>query len=61
MVSITMLIAMLVTMLIKISNAYINVNKMLLELITIASAGVNISVGCLIFFIYFKLKKYFNE
>ena len=48
MVNITMLVAMLVTMLIKISNAYINVNKMLLELITIASSGVNISVGCLI-------------
>lgn len=29
---------------------------MLLELITIASAAVNISVGCLIFFIYFKLR-----
>ena len=44
-----MLIAMLVAMLINnISNVYINVNKMLFELITIASAGVNISVGCLI-------------
>ena len=43
-----MLIAMLVAMLIDISNVYINVNKMLLELITIASAGVNISVECLI-------------
>ena len=30
--------------------------KMLLKLIAIASACVNISVGCLIFFIYFKLK-----
>ena len=30
--------------------------KMILNLITIASASVNISVGCLIFFIYFKLK-----
>ena len=29
---------------------------MLLELIVIASAGVNISVGCLLFYIYFKLK-----
>ena len=30
--------------------------KMLLELITIVSAGVNISVGVLIFYIYFKFK-----
>ena len=30
---------------------------MLLELITIASACVNISVGCLVFYIYFNLKK----
>ena len=29
---------------------------MLLELITITFAAVNISVGCLIFFIYFKLR-----
>ena len=54
------------------SNACNNANKnklmlismyinMQLELITIASAGVNISVRCLIFFIYFKLKIYFNE
>ena len=35
--------------------------KMQLELITIASAGVNISVRCLIFFIYFKLKNIFQR
>ena len=39
--------------------------KMILELITIASASVNISVGCLIFFIFFQVKiylpKYKNE
>lgn len=34
---------------------------MLLELITIASAGVNILVGCLIFFIYFKYKNIFHN
>ena len=35
--------------------------KMILELITIASASVNISVGCLIFFIFFKLKYIFQN
>ena len=35
--------------------------KMLLELITIASASVNISVGCLIFFSFFKLKHIFQN
>ena len=35
--------------------------KMILELITIASASVNISVGCLIFFHYFKLKYIFQN
>ena len=34
---------------------------MILELITIASASVNISVGCLIFFIFFKLKYIFQN
>ena len=34
---------------------------MILELITIASASVNILVGCLIFFIYFKLKNIFQN
>ena len=34
---------------------------MILELITIVSASVNISVGCLIFFIYFKLKYIFHN
>ena len=31
---------------------------MILDLITIASASVNISVGCLIFFIFFQVKTY---
>ena len=35
--------------------------KMILELITIASASVNISVGCLIFFHFFKLKHIFQN
>ena len=36
--------------------------KMILELITIASASVNISVGCLIFFfIFFKFKYIFQN
>ena len=35
--------------------------KMILELITIASASVNISAGCLIFFIFFKLKYIFQN
>ena len=35
--------------------------KMILELITIASASVNISVGCLNFFIFFKLKYIFQN
>ena len=35
--------------------------KMILELITIASVAVNISVGCLIFFIYVKLKYIFQN
>ena len=30
---------------------------MLLELITIVSAFVNISVGCLVFYVYFDFKK----
>ena len=34
---------------------------MILELITIVSASVNISVGCLIFFIFFKLKYIFQN
>ena len=34
---------------------------MILELITIASASVNISVGCLIFFLFFKLKYIFQN
>ena len=34
---------------------------MILELITIASASVNISVGCLNFFIFFKLKYIFQN
>ena len=34
---------------------------MILELITVASAAVNISIGCLIFFIYFKLKYIFQN
>jgi hypothetical protein len=33
---------------------------MLIELIAIESACVNISVGCLILFYYFKLKKIFH-
>ena len=33
---------------------------MLLELIAIVSACVNISVGCLVFYIYFNLKKIIN-
>ena len=48
-----MLIVMLVTLQIEKSNAYINVKKMLLELISIASAVMNISARCLIFFIFF--------
>ena len=34
---------------------------MILEQITIVSASVNISVGCLIFSIYFKLKYIFRH
>ena len=42
-------------------KAKIAILKMILELITIASASVNILVGCLTFFIYFKLRFIFRN